>query len=232
MKIAFRQAVALGFLLLSLIYVAFILSLESTTMIGDDFGYDPGSRVIPLVAGAVMAMVSLHLVIQERSAPAPEAVRSRFFLLLANVGLSIAFIALFRPVGYLLSTGVMMFCLSYLNLREVDKRVPVSAALPWLAFTAGFLVFLYFVSRAVVKACFALARAFQDDFFREPFVQALAVIVVLVPLFAAVGFALRRLSFDRRFILLAQTSVGTTMTIYVVFRQMFLVHLPKGILFL
>ncbi|MCG8507767.1 MAG: hypothetical protein MI741_00935, partial [Rhodospirillales bacterium] len=57
-----------------------------------------------------------------------------------------------------------------------------------------------------------------------------AVLVVLVPLIFVVGLILKRFPSSRAFNVVVQTTVGTTMAIYVIFRQLFLVQLPSGIL--
>ena len=230
MVFTFRQWVPLAFLITSIAYIAFVFSLEESTMIGDNFSYDPGGRIVPLLAAIVLCVASLRLVVHERASVRGESDRATLHLVLANIGLSALFIVLFRPLGFVATTGLMMFWFIYLNLRMIETGASMRTALPWLAVTMIYLVFLYSVSRGVVKGLFALARTYQQDLFREPFVQAIAVLVILIPLIVVVGRGLKRLPSSRVYAIASQTTVGTTMAIYVVFRQLFLVQLPEGIL--
>ncbi len=230
MVFTFRQWVPLAFLLTSVAYIAFVFSLEEATMIGDNFAYDPGGRIVPLLAAMVLCAASLRLVVHERASAHEESDRATRYLVLANIGLSALFIVLFRPLGFVATTGLMMFWFIYLNLRATETGASMRTALPWLAVTMVYLVFLYSVSRGVVKGLFALARTYQQDLFREPFLQAIAVLAILIPLIVMVGMGLRRLPCGRVFAIASQTTVGTTMAIYVVFRQLFLVQLPQGVL--
>ncbi|MCG8508019.1 MAG: tripartite tricarboxylate transporter TctB family protein, partial [Rhodospirillales bacterium] len=135
MVFSLRQMVPLGFLIAALGYIAFVFSLETSTMIGDVFSYDPGGRIIPLLAALVLAAASLRLVISERATAPQEADRSAHLLVLANIGLSILFIALFRPLGFVISTGLMMFFLILFNVRMVETRVSIRSIIWWLGLT-------------------------------------------------------------------------------------------------
>ena len=230
MGFSLRRLVPLAFLATALGYIAFVISLGSSTMIGDVYSYDPGGQIVPLLAGIVLAAASLRLVISERAAAKPESDQMGRHLVLANIGLSILFIALFRPLGFVISTGLMMFLLIYLNARAVETKVSARSAFWWLALTMVYLISLYSVSRGVVKSLFALARTYQSDLFREPFLQAIAVMAILIPLILVVGLVLKRFSSSSPFTVIVQTSVATTMGIYVIFRQLFLVQLPAGVL--
>ena len=230
MVFSLRQMVPLGFLMSAVGYIAFVFSFDSSTMIGDVYSYDPGGRIIPLLASVILAAASLRLVISERAVASQAVDRSVRQLVLVNIGLSILFIALFRPLGFVISTGLMMFFLIYFNIRAVETRVPTRSFFGALCLTTAYLLFLYSVSRGVVKSLFALARACQYDLFREPFIQVIAVLAVLVPVFFGVGLVLRKFSPLNAHTVIVQTSVGTTMTIYVIFRQLFLVQLPAGVL--
>ncbi|NQU58673.1 MAG: tripartite tricarboxylate transporter TctB family protein [Rhodospirillales bacterium] len=230
MDFSLRRLVPLAFFITALGYIAFVFSLETSKMIGDVYDYDPGGQIIPLLAGIILAAASLRLVISERLAVSQEVDLSTRRLVLVNIGLSVLFIALFRPLGFVISTGLMMFFLIYFNQRALEVRVSIRSSVWWLALTMVYLISLYSVSRGVVKSFFAMARTYQNDLFREPFLQATAVLAVLIPLIFVVGLILKRFSSSREFPVLVQTSVSTTMAIYVIFRQLFLVQLPAGVL--
>lgn len=227
---AFRQGLALGCLVAALLYVAFVLSLDPSQMIGDVYGYDPGTRALPLFAGLVLAGASLHLAVRERHAAPVDWLQPRG-LVLANLGLSVLFILLFRYLGFILTTGGLMFVLIALNVRQTGVAVGWGRAGRWFALTMGELVALYSLARGVVRLCFMAFHATGWEPLRDPFLQAAIETAVLVPLFAAGGWALRRACGSTAFLTMSQTAVGTTMGIFLVFKEYFLVQLPKGLLF-
>ena len=226
----YRRALPFGFFVTSLVYLGFMLSAESSHMVGDDFGYDPGSRALPLLAGGLLAVVSLRLFIRERGAVA-DAPRQGRNLFVANVVLAVLFIAVFRPLGFVLTTGLFMFALIALNYREAGDSLETARVAKWLAYSVGLLVLLFSIARGVVKACFALFHATQWESLRDPFVQASLEIAVVVPIFIAIGLVVRRRSGSSLYLTMSQTAVGTTMGVFILFRELFLVQLPKGVLF-
>lgn len=226
----YRRALPFGCFVASLIYLGFMLASESSRMVGDSFGYDPGSLALPVLAGGVLAAVSLYLFIRERHGTATATWQSTK-LVIANLVLAILFIALFRHLGFILTTGLFMFVLIVLNQREAGESLAPARLAAWLAFTGGFLVVLFSMARGVVKTCFTLFRATHWEGFRDPFIQASIEIAVLVPVFILVGLAIRRRTGSSVYLTMSQTAVGTTMSIFILFRELFLVQLPKGVLF-
>ncbi len=227
---SYDRVLPLGFFVASLIYLGFMLTAESSRMVGDAFGYDPGSQALPALAGGILAVVSLYLFIRERKASASEPWQSTK-LLFANLGLAVLFIVLFRPLGFVLTTGLLMFALTVLNYREAGEALEPRRLVVWLAYSSGMLVVLFSIARGVVKICFALFRATHWEGFRDPFIQASVEIAVLVPVFVIVGLVVRRRVGSCTYLTMSQTSVGTTMSIFILFRELFLVQLPKGVLF-
>lgn len=226
----YRRALPFGFFVTSLIYLGFMLSTESSHMVGDDFGYDPGSRALPLLAGGVLAVVSLHLFIRERGAAA-DAPRQGRNLFVANLVLAVLFIALFRHLGFVLTTGLFMFALIALNYREAGETLAPARTGAWLAYSVGLLVALFSLARGVVKACYFVFHQTHWEAMRDPFIQASFEIAVVVPAFVAVGLVVRRRAGRSLYLTMSQTAVGTTMGIFILFRELFLVQLPKGVLF-
>jgi len=227
---SFRQGLAGGCLVASLAYVAFILSLDPSQMTGDVYGYDPGNRALPLLAGLVMAAAALHLTVRERRAPAAGWLEPRG-LVLANLAVSVLFVAFFRHLGYIPTTGVLMFVLIVLNLRQSGIAVAWGAAAGWFALTMAEMIGLFSLARGVVRLCYAGYHAFGWEALRDPFVQAAIETAVLVPVFAAAGLLLRRRLGPSPLLTASQTTVGTVIGIFLVFKEYFLVQLPKGLLF-
>ncbi len=229
---SFRQGLAIGCLVMSLAYVAFILSLDPSQMAGDVFGYDPGTRALPLVAGLVMAAASFHLAIRERrAAPAAAGWLEPRRLVVANLGLSVLFVALFRHLGYIPTTSALMFALIVLNIRETTTRATWGATAGWFVFTMAEAIALFSLARGIVRSCYAGYHALGWEPLRDPFVQAAIETAVLVPVFAAGGLLLRRCCGPSPLLTASQTTAGTVLGIFLVFKEYFLVQLPKGPLF-
>lgn len=230
MGMSFRQGIAVGCLVAALVFVAFILSLDPSQMTGDVYGYDPGTRALPLMAGVVMAAASLHLVVRERSAAAIGWLEPRG-LVLANLGVSVLFVVLFRHLGYIPTTGTLMFVLVVLNLRQSGVAVAWGKAAAWLVLTLAEMIGLFSLARGIVRLCYAGFHAFGWEALRDPFVQAAIETAVLVPVFAATGLLLRRRLGPSPLLTASQTTVGTVIGIFLMFKEYFLVQLPKGLLF-
>ncbi|MTI18134.1 hypothetical protein E1162_12880 [Rhodobacteraceae bacterium RKSG542] len=232
MRLSLHQLFPLGLFISAIGYLAFALGMPSTSMIGDSFGYDPGSAVVPVGAALVFAACALWSFFkslkEKGEGGLPANARTLIFL---NVVLSIVFIAAFRHVGFLLSTGVILYVLIWLNLRAISEASSPIRAVVWGLVTTGYLVAMYSVSRLIIKTMFKLARTHGYYELRDPFYQALAVVGVFPLLFIAVGYLLPKLGATRQEVTLIQTSVGTTLSVYVLFRLIFLVQLPQGLLF-
>lgn len=218
------------FFLFSISYLLFILSLGSTTMIGDNYNYDPGGSVIPITAAIILGLASICLMVTNRSQEDESKGDTPVVLVFCNIAISIIFIAIFRPVGFLLSTGIVLYILILLNLFAEDKEITKKSGILWLSLTVFYLVLMYTVLRGLIKTSFWLARHFEWIVFREPAVQAGLVAVVLSLLVYLIGRGLKRVFKSSDIVALIQTSVATTLSIYVVFRLMFLVQLPTGLL--
>ncbi|GAF82731.1 unnamed protein product, partial [marine sediment metagenome] len=84
-------------------------------MIGDEMGWDPGSRAMPIGIGFLMLGVSIYLFFKERKS-GEEEITLDFAskkLIIITIMLSILYILFFRFVGFVLSTNILLFALIY-----------------------------------------------------------------------------------------------------------------------
>lgn len=228
MKLRLSFLLPLGLFAFALFYAGFTLSLETERMIGDAFGYDPGSRLVPLLTAGVLGIAMLvemgRALRREPSGAGSDAT----WLVLANIAIGIVFIGAFRYLGFLLTTAASLFMLIALNLRAAEPERRTQPFLG-LALTLVYAVAAYSAIRGVVRLCFALSREFELPLFREPALQAtMAVATSIIVLFVG-RFLIRRVPAARNFATAVQVSVGVTLAIYVVFRLFFLVQLPQGV---
>ena len=120
MKLGTRRIIPLVFLVVSLLYLAFSFSLEQYRMIGDERGWDPGSRALPIAMGFLMLGVSIYLIAvetakEQKEHAVPAGARS---LILLMIVLSVLYILVFRALGFILSTAVLLFTLIHFNRQE------------------------------------------------------------------------------------------------------------------
>lgn len=220
-----------GFFLLSAGYVAFALGLERTGMIGDVRGYDPGGRFMPVLAGAVMGVLSLWVLIREIRANTPAVpFAAPLWLTLANLAISAGYIVLFRHFGYMLSTCLVVFWLTVFNLRATGLVISWPGAFAWLAATIAYLAGGYTLIRFLIRAMYRYARSGGTALAREPVAHALAATIAMLIVFFVMGRLLRRLTRSEAMVKTVQSSIGTTFSIYIAFRLLFLVQLPTGLM--
>lgn len=228
-----RSSLALpfGLFLFATGYCAFTLSLETERMIGDAFGYDPGSRVMPLLAALILAVTAAIEMARARHREAPPAGKGgEAKLVLANIALAVLLIAAFRPAGFLPATCLVLYLLIALNLRSGGTPLTAGRILLGAVASLGCTVALYTVLRGVVRLCFLLARELPLALLREPVLQAVAVSLVVAVALVLAWRLLSRLPRLSDMVPPVLTAVGGTLAIYVVFRLLFLVRLPQGLL--
>ena len=234
MRFGTRRASAAVFVVLSLLYIAFALSVEQRRMIGDDRGWDPGSRALPLGAGAVMLAASLFLVVRER-APAGDRERlptpSRRLIALAIV-VSLLYVFAFRAVGFVLGTNLLLLTLITFN-TEGDVRI---AFVPRFAAAVGvgtaFVLVIYTLGRLITRSLFFTGRRMSSDLLQAPVFTAAVSLAAVAVVFLAIVLGVRRrlpVGPARRLLDTMLTAAGTTELLYLVFRQVFLVRLAQGL---
>ncbi len=204
-------------------------------MIGDSFGYDPGGRLFPVLAGAVMFICSTSVLWQVlRSAPnISKADKQPLMspLVVSNIVAAFIFILSFRFLGYIIASGLFVCTLICLNQRQFDRTLSFWGAVRANATTLIGLLILYSIGRGIVKLCFSIARNYGQPAFREPIYQAALVLIMTLLAFLLFRSLTRRFNMltDQRTTVL--TSIGIVYGIYILFRQIFLVQLPNGLLF-
>jgi hypothetical protein len=236
MKLGTRRLVPLFFLLFSLFYLAFSFSLEEHRMIGDEKGWDPGSRSLPIAMGFLMLGLSVYLISRETvhapaDRPVPAGARR---LVLLTITASLLYILIFRALGFLLSTAVLLFTLVYFNRRQDVRRRLLPGYLLGVPVSAAFTLMVYSIGRFLTRFLFYWGRARESGLLTNKAFGALAAALVLAALFAGllvllgkakVKPALRDLGTA---VLLA---AGVTEGLLLVFKQIFLVNLARGIIF-
>ena len=121
-----KRIIPLAFIVLAVLYLALAFSFEARRMIGDEKGWDPGPRALPIAMGAAMLGLATYLVFRAGNAPGtstPVSVpASRLIVLTA--ALSTLYIAGFRLVGFVLATASLLYLLFFFNsMRDVRLKL-------------------------------------------------------------------------------------------------------------
>lgn len=229
---SWQIAVPLALLLGSACWIAFTLGLPEQRMIGDRHGYDPGSRLLPLIAGTVLALASAwELARAARSGAAPRERQEEILpLLAAHVLVLVLLVASFRTVGFVLACSTALFVLIVLNRRAAGSPASISAMLAAAVALLACVTAIDALLGGAASGMFRLARTFDMELLREPVVHATVMAAALALAVAAAGAALRRLIGRGDLVGTVQVAVVTTFVIHIVFRQVFMVRLPEGLL--
>ena len=115
-----RKPLPLVSMVLSALYFIYVISLGSSTMIGDEVGGDPGGMVLPLFLAIFMFLVSAALFATDRKDPSSSqggmtSSQKRLFALTAVV--SLLYVVLARPLGYILTTLWLLYILTFYYIQ-------------------------------------------------------------------------------------------------------------------
>jgi len=205
-------------------------------MIGDERGWDPGSRALPIATGFLMLGLSIYLILRETAKEqeeqtVPSGARK---LILLTIVLSVLYILAFRVLGFILSTAILLFTLIYFNYHENVRLKLLPRLSVGLISSTVFVLLIYTAGRFITRSLFYLGRARGYELFTS---KVFCAFVVL--LFAAVLFAVLLVFFrktvnkpeTRSLIIAGLMAAGVTEGLYLVFKQIFLVNLARGIVF-
>ena len=236
MKFGARRVIPLIFLVFSLLYLAFCFSLEQHRMIGDERGWDPGSRALPIAMGFLMLGLSIYLILKETSKEQEEqAVPSQARkLILLTIVLSVLYILAFQVLGFILSTAVLLFTLVYFNYHENInlKLLPIFSV--GLISSVAFALLIYTAGRFITRSLFYTGRAQGYELLTSKVFSAFAVMIFAAAVFMALLVIFRKTVNKpkiRSMLVAGLTAAGVTEGLYLVFKQIFLVNLARGIVF-
>ncbi len=250
MKLPRLRVMPLAWLAFSIMYLITMLSIEERRMPGAQ--WDPGSTALPLGVAVAMIVLAGLLVVRDTKLPSapgqsdasaaePETAEDLATrrLTIATGIITIGYILIFRQIGYVVSTTLLVFLLTYWYQLG---NVSLSSVGVLIKYTAGSVV-TGAVSFAIGVWLLAWVRYFgriwEVDILRNRTFAAFLGLVfwsaLLVPLFR---FMIRRApagdskadaqSRAARGALIL--SVATTLLVYLIFQQVFRVSLPEGIL--
>jgi len=230
-----KRIIPLAFIVLAVLYLALAFGFEDRRMIGDERGWDPGPRALPIAMGAAMLGLASYLTLRAWNAPTtstPVSVPAARLIVLTAV-LTSLYIAGFRLLGFVLATASLLYLLFFFNARQDVRLRLLPSCLGGLAATAALTMFLYTAGKWVSRALPAFGRSIGSAVLADrtlgagvSFLAVAALFVALVTLYKAIRGARSPLGPTPVAVL---TAAALTVGLYIVFRQIFLVSLAPGL---
>lgn len=235
-----KKPVPIAFVILSGLYFIYVIASGSSRMIGDEVGGDPGGMVLPLVFSVFMFVASVYLLITdkrtEKDREAMSKPEKRLFVL--TLAFSIAYILCIRRAGFIPCTVLLLFCLCFANQQgNIDKK-------DWKFLISGCaaslvnVLLLYTIGRLITRNLLSAGRkGIVPLWIGSPaFTASCTLIITVLWIIAAVKLCGKKWpsngdkSAHNAWISVVIATASTEI-IYLVFKQLFLVELVKGLIF-
>ena len=236
-----RKPLPFVFMVVSILYFIYVISLGSSTMIGDEIGGDPGGMMLPLVLSIFMFVASTILFLtdkksQEAAQNSRGVSEQRLFLL--TLILAILYVAAMRPLGFIITTAMLVFTLMFFYLQGTVVRKDVATWAVGTVATLAVLLALYSIGRVISRYLLLSARQGRIPQWLGSTAVVAGVVLVIVLVLYYLLYKLTRARFHHERVPVAVShafdacmiSAITTELIYIVFRQMFLVDLVPGLI--
>lgn len=236
-----RKPLPFVFMVVSILYFIYVISLGSSTMIGDEIGGDPGGMMLPLVLSIFMFVASTILFLtdkksQEAAQNSRGVSEQRLFLL--TLILAILYVAAMRPLGFIITTAMLVFTLMFFYLQGTVVRKDVATWAVGTVATLAVLLALYSIGRVISRYLLLSARQGRIPQWLGSTGVVAGVVLVIVLVLYYLLYKLTRARFHHERVPVAVShafdacmiSAITTELIYLVFRQMFLVELVPGLI--
>ena len=236
-----RKPLPLAFMILSVLYFIYVVSLGSSRMIGDEIGGDPGGMLLPLVLSIFMFIASTILFITDRADDAYRSggvQKSQRGLFILTIVVSVLYVALMRHVGFIVTTNTLLVTLTFAYMREGVKREDLALWGGGVVGSLALLIAIYTIGRRVTRYLLLASRQGVIPKFLGSNGMTFGITLVLVGiLFALVYIAGKKLLsrhdaaapihslFQAGFIAMVSTEL-----LYLIFRQLFLVELVRGLI--
>ena len=217
---------------LSAVYIVYVLNSRDTTLVADSVGGDPGGKVLPMVMGIFMFLGFLYITIKERP-DGKKMDRETLGLFFVTLGLSVAYVFLLRPVGFIIMSVVLLYTLLYIYTTIGETRSAPKACVGGvgtLAVTAAVYMLMRYITRTLssMGRTGALPEVFKSSVLNGVISAVLVVVFTVILNLTAV-----KLAKNKGHKHIAQAAIITfacVLLLYVVFKQFFSVALAPGLL--
>ncbi len=217
---------------LSALYTISIALSEDFKYQVDTVGGDPGGKLLPLIMGGFLFLGFLFITIKERP-DGKKMDKETLVLFLVTLVLSIAYVALLKPIGFILVTTILLYTLLYLYTTIGERRSIAQASIggvSTLATTVGFYTLMRLISKSIIRMGRSGALpAFFGKSAGSACIALLFVAVITVVLALTLVKLLNKKGFNRPAVA-GIITFATVLFLYVVFKQFFQVNLAPGLI--
>lgn len=217
---------------LSALYTISIALSEDFKYQVDTVGGDPGGKLLPLIMGGFLFLGFLFITIKERP-DGKKMDKETLVLFLVTLVLSIAYVALLKPIGFILVTTILLYTLLYLYTTIGERRSIAQASIggvSTLATTVGFYTLMRLISKSIIRMGRSGALpAFFGKSAGSACIALLFVAVITVVLALTLVKLLNKKGFNRPEVA-GIITFATVLFLYVVFKQFFQVNLAPGLI--
>jgi hypothetical protein len=228
-----RKTVPIAMLAFSLAYFPYLVAQGNSKMIGDEIGGDPGGFLLPAFLAGFMLLGALYLLFVDKTpekagaSPRPGA---RFYFAIVSGAL---YVALFSRLGFIVASSLLVFTLSFIASLDSPIRKNLVPLVTGLAATVSFTVGFYSLGRSITRYLFQVGRTTSFTIASAPFFVFAVNILVLGFLLYLVARIVQRMksgSMPHMVAVLGLVTAGSVEFLFLVFRQLFLVNLARGII--
>lgn len=231
-----RKKVPIAFMILSLFYFIFVVSLESSKMIGDEISGDPGSMLLPLLLSIGMFILSTYLFFKEKPVQEESLTKDEQKLFTFTIILCVLYILLYRLIGFIVTSTILLFLLTYTYSIGKISRKNIASTLYGLLFTLLAMLIMYTIGRQITGYLFGLGRSTGIVWISTTFTVFMVTISILTLLFLGlkklVSLLLAKKMQNnpqiRTIYICSLVTIATVELLFLVFRQLFLVNLSHG----
>ncbi|MGI5173841.1 tripartite tricarboxylate transporter TctB family protein [Treponema sp. OMZ 840] len=236
-----KKPVPIAFVLLSGLYFIYVISSGNSKMIGDEVGGDPGGTVLPLFFSIFMFFTSIYLAITDKTdkKDTDKMSKPEKQLFVLTLIFAIGYILFTRILGFIPCTVLLLFCLSFANQQGKVDIKDWKAAVFGSILSVGNVLVLYTIGRMITRSLLSASRNGLIPLWlgSATFTAGLGLLVITMWIIAFVLICKKRwpAHTNNRTAyntwLAVAIAASTTQIIYIVFKQLFLVELVKGLIF-
>lgn len=217
---------------LSVLYLIYVLSSKSTTLVADTVGGDPGGKVLPIIIAIFLIAGFLFITLKER--PTGEKLnKETLCLFFITLSAALLYVLLTKIIGFVILSSLLLYSLEYIYTTIGEKRKPLPAIV------GGILTVLltggcYTLMRLMTKTFGRMARkgALPSLFSNGTFMAVICLTYVLL-IVILLGFTVIKFLSKKGFKRESNAGLLTLAIVlitFVIFKQFFLVGLAPGLL--
>lgn len=182
-----------------------------------------------------MLATSIYLALREKpAAKTPEKLEEGSArLIVLTIALTVLYILLFKTSGFILSTNTLLFTLVYFNYRKGMEWHMVPGFGLGFVLSSGFVLLIYSLGRFITRSLVLYGKRSDFELFTGKLFTSGVTLIVLAVIFLAALLISRKItrSAEGKYIRIsALTAPAVTEILYLVFKQIFLVRLARGLI--